>query len=124
MSVSDGDSTGDVSEEMWIQQEEPLNPQCDVTCLVSAMSPVLLCWNRILKAFANSLDPDETPQNVATLVHFRDMDGEVCYISCCGDLISIDDGYPFSLGMYQYHVDNEVIIPYQCLPINLLSVDP
>ncbi|KAH3771788.1 hypothetical protein DPMN_173117 [Dreissena polymorpha] len=23
------------------------------------------CWNRILKAFANSLDPDETPQNVA-----------------------------------------------------------
>ncbi|KAH3720290.1 hypothetical protein DPMN_063187 [Dreissena polymorpha] len=25
-----------------------------------------LCWNRILKAFANSLDPDETPQNVAS----------------------------------------------------------
>ncbi|KAH3747272.1 hypothetical protein DPMN_181696 [Dreissena polymorpha] len=24
------------------------------------------CWNRILKAFANSLDPDETPQNVAS----------------------------------------------------------
>ena len=23
-------------------------------------------WNRILKAFANSLDPDETPQNVAS----------------------------------------------------------
>ncbi|KAH3858853.1 hypothetical protein DPMN_101494 [Dreissena polymorpha] len=23
------------------------------------------CWNRILKAFANSLDPDETPQNMA-----------------------------------------------------------
>ncbi|KAH3833623.1 hypothetical protein DPMN_106935, partial [Dreissena polymorpha] len=27
---------------------------------------VLKCWNRILKAFANSLDPDETPQNVAS----------------------------------------------------------
>ncbi|KAH3858994.1 hypothetical protein DPMN_101640 [Dreissena polymorpha] len=25
-----------------------------------------ICWNRILKAFANSLDPDETPQNVAS----------------------------------------------------------
>ncbi|KAH3838431.1 hypothetical protein DPMN_111840, partial [Dreissena polymorpha] len=24
------------------------------------------CANRILKAFANSLDPDETPQNVAS----------------------------------------------------------
>ncbi|KAH3856070.1 hypothetical protein DPMN_098650 [Dreissena polymorpha] len=24
-----------------------------------------MCWNRILKAFANTLDPDETPQNVA-----------------------------------------------------------
>ncbi|KAH3820037.1 hypothetical protein DPMN_121781 [Dreissena polymorpha] len=24
------------------------------------------CWNRTLKAFANSLDPDETPQNVAS----------------------------------------------------------
>ncbi|KAH3753807.1 hypothetical protein DPMN_188457, partial [Dreissena polymorpha] len=24
------------------------------------------CWNRILKAFANSLDPDETPQKVAS----------------------------------------------------------
>ncbi|KAH3770228.1 hypothetical protein DPMN_171512 [Dreissena polymorpha] len=24
------------------------------------------CGNRILKAFANSLDPDETPQNVAS----------------------------------------------------------
>ncbi|KAH3862477.1 hypothetical protein DPMN_025444 [Dreissena polymorpha] len=24
------------------------------------------CWNRIVKAFANSLDPDETPQNVAS----------------------------------------------------------
>ncbi|KAH3835125.1 hypothetical protein DPMN_108468 [Dreissena polymorpha] len=24
------------------------------------------CWNRILKAFANSLDPDEMPQNVAS----------------------------------------------------------
>ncbi|KAH3866809.1 hypothetical protein DPMN_029932, partial [Dreissena polymorpha] len=24
------------------------------------------CWNQILKAFANSLDPDETPQNVAS----------------------------------------------------------
>ncbi|KAH3701074.1 hypothetical protein DPMN_076058 [Dreissena polymorpha] len=24
------------------------------------------CWNRILKAFANSLDPDETPQNVVS----------------------------------------------------------
>ncbi|KAH3794158.1 hypothetical protein DPMN_147689, partial [Dreissena polymorpha] len=23
-------------------------------------------WSRILKAFANSLDPDETPQNVAS----------------------------------------------------------
>ncbi|KAH3720425.1 hypothetical protein DPMN_063324 [Dreissena polymorpha] len=26
----------------------------------------LSCWNQILKAFANSLDPDETPQNVAS----------------------------------------------------------
>ncbi|KAH3738536.1 hypothetical protein DPMN_045173, partial [Dreissena polymorpha] len=26
----------------------------------------LKCWNRIVKAFANSLDPDETPQNVAS----------------------------------------------------------
>ncbi|KAH3850951.1 hypothetical protein DPMN_093427 [Dreissena polymorpha] len=25
-----------------------------------------VCWNRILKAFANSVDPDETPQNVAS----------------------------------------------------------
>ncbi|KAH3702487.1 hypothetical protein DPMN_077510 [Dreissena polymorpha] len=25
-----------------------------------------MCGNRILKAFANSLDPDETPQNVAS----------------------------------------------------------
>ncbi|KAH3856427.1 hypothetical protein DPMN_099015 [Dreissena polymorpha] len=25
----------------------------------------IACWNRILKAFANRLDPDETPQNVA-----------------------------------------------------------
>ncbi|KAH3867729.1 hypothetical protein DPMN_030864 [Dreissena polymorpha] len=25
-----------------------------------------VCWNRILKAFGNSLDPDETPQNVAS----------------------------------------------------------
>ncbi|KAH3820954.1 hypothetical protein DPMN_122707 [Dreissena polymorpha] len=25
-----------------------------------------LCQNQILKAFANSLDPDETPQNVAS----------------------------------------------------------
>ncbi|KAH3819993.1 hypothetical protein DPMN_121737 [Dreissena polymorpha] len=24
------------------------------------------CWNRIFKAFANSLDPDETSQNVAS----------------------------------------------------------
>ncbi|KAH3873283.1 hypothetical protein DPMN_036515 [Dreissena polymorpha] len=24
------------------------------------------CWNRIFKAFANSLDPDETPQNMAS----------------------------------------------------------
>ncbi|KAH3772348.1 hypothetical protein DPMN_173685 [Dreissena polymorpha] len=24
------------------------------------------CWNQILKAFANNLDPDETPQNVAS----------------------------------------------------------
>ncbi|KAH3749361.1 hypothetical protein DPMN_183858, partial [Dreissena polymorpha] len=24
------------------------------------------CWNRILKAFANSLDPDEKPKNVAS----------------------------------------------------------
>ncbi|KAH3808908.1 hypothetical protein DPMN_137268, partial [Dreissena polymorpha] len=27
---------------------------------------VCQCWNRILKAFANMLDPDETPQNVAS----------------------------------------------------------
>ncbi|KAH3871984.1 hypothetical protein DPMN_035199, partial [Dreissena polymorpha] len=26
---------------------------------------IILCWNRILKAFANSFDPDETPHNVA-----------------------------------------------------------
>ncbi|KAH3808611.1 hypothetical protein DPMN_136968 [Dreissena polymorpha] len=25
-----------------------------------------MCWNRILKAFANSFDPDETPQNVVS----------------------------------------------------------
>ncbi|KAH3863916.1 hypothetical protein DPMN_026922 [Dreissena polymorpha] len=24
------------------------------------------CWNRILKAFANNLDPDEMPQNMAS----------------------------------------------------------
>ncbi|KAH3897037.1 hypothetical protein DPMN_021221 [Dreissena polymorpha] len=28
--------------------------------------PTQQCGNRILKAFANSLDPDETPQNVAS----------------------------------------------------------
>ncbi|KAH3777178.1 hypothetical protein DPMN_178614 [Dreissena polymorpha] len=30
------------------------------------LSELFQCWNRILKAFANSLDPDETPQNVAS----------------------------------------------------------
>ncbi|KAH3876724.1 hypothetical protein DPMN_000573, partial [Dreissena polymorpha] len=31
------------------------------------MTPIdFQCGNRILKAFANSLDPDETPQNVAS----------------------------------------------------------
>ncbi|KAH3872068.1 hypothetical protein DPMN_035281 [Dreissena polymorpha] len=37
-----------------------LEPNCDLFGIQ------LECWNRILKAFANSLDPDETPQNVAS----------------------------------------------------------
>ncbi|KAH3791858.1 hypothetical protein DPMN_145349, partial [Dreissena polymorpha] len=41
----------------------PANYQC--TCL-SVVSKPLKCGNRILKACANSLDPDETPQNVAS----------------------------------------------------------
>ncbi|KAH3811025.1 hypothetical protein DPMN_139425, partial [Dreissena polymorpha] len=32
------------------------------------------CGNRILKALENSLDPDETPQNVAR----RDVESEIC----------------------------------------------
>ncbi|KAH3787971.1 hypothetical protein DPMN_166098 [Dreissena polymorpha] len=34
--------------------------------LVRDITVSFICGNRILKAFANSLDPDETPQNVAS----------------------------------------------------------
>ncbi|KAH3883168.1 hypothetical protein DPMN_007120 [Dreissena polymorpha] len=38
--------------------------------MVVAIAIARLCGNRIKKAFANSLDPDETPQNVAyPLIH-------------------------------------------------------
>ncbi|KAH3877618.1 hypothetical protein DPMN_001493 [Dreissena polymorpha] len=33
---------------------------------LKALAGLYQCWNRILKAFANSLDPDETPQNPAS----------------------------------------------------------
>ncbi|KAH3834677.1 hypothetical protein DPMN_108010, partial [Dreissena polymorpha] len=35
-------------------------------CIKDQHLKSLKCGNRILKAFANSLDPDETPQNVAS----------------------------------------------------------
>ncbi|KAH3747184.1 hypothetical protein DPMN_181605, partial [Dreissena polymorpha] len=35
----------------------------------------LHCWNRILKAIANSLDPDETPPNMACI----DINEEKCH---------------------------------------------
>ncbi|KAH3881591.1 hypothetical protein DPMN_005517 [Dreissena polymorpha] len=46
--------------------------KCDITpftrnsCQYCRLKKCFACWNRILKAFANNLDPDETPQNVAS----------------------------------------------------------
>ncbi|KAH3888665.1 hypothetical protein DPMN_012704 [Dreissena polymorpha] len=42
-------------------------PKVDQNNAVPKVDQNNACGNRILKAYANSLDPDETPQNVATL---------------------------------------------------------
>ncbi|KAH3813272.1 hypothetical protein DPMN_141725 [Dreissena polymorpha] len=56
-----------------------------VLMIARLSSKMVPCWNRILKAIANSLDPDEMPQKVAShqdpnfvmimLVHIDDDDG-------------------------------------------------
>ncbi|KAH3693247.1 hypothetical protein DPMN_192651 [Dreissena polymorpha] len=56
------------------KEEEPLPQTYSVTQFLSDTVPQrhrnlvsrYPCWNRILKTFANRLDPDETPQNVAS----------------------------------------------------------
>ncbi|KAH3718104.1 hypothetical protein DPMN_060903 [Dreissena polymorpha] len=37
-----------------------------ISCPILGSVKFFMCGTRILKAFANSLDPDETPQNVAS----------------------------------------------------------
>ncbi|KAH3787498.1 hypothetical protein DPMN_165622 [Dreissena polymorpha] len=45
----------------------PTNRYEDTTGCLPSRFTLFQCWlYRILKAFANSLDPDETPQNVAS----------------------------------------------------------
>ncbi|KAH3805167.1 hypothetical protein DPMN_133463 [Dreissena polymorpha] len=36
------------------------------TAFATSIKPEQPCWNQILKVFANTLDPDETPQIVAS----------------------------------------------------------
>ncbi|KAH3873448.1 hypothetical protein DPMN_036683 [Dreissena polymorpha] len=38
----------------------------DAISTLNSAHPIAQCWNRILKAFANSWDPDETPQNMVS----------------------------------------------------------
>ncbi|KAH3719199.1 hypothetical protein DPMN_062031 [Dreissena polymorpha] len=51
------------AKKIWFLNIDPLR---GYVALLDVIVILIQCWNRILKAFANSLDPDEKPQNVAS----------------------------------------------------------